>query len=151
MSPLLSALGILQRKTPPPPLAPVPWVGIQVAPVVYKPPGIGIGSLLSSFGDLQAEWQICLPLGPALVAPVSSHGRLFALPSSAPLSAACLNILYSSTRQWGCPFPTWSVLQGTAAHPLSSQFPGLTCLPWLPALVARALSLLLPYLLTINL
>ena len=47
-------------------------MGILVASVVYKPPGIGIRSLLSSFGGLQAEQQIHPPLGPDLVAPVSS-------------------------------------------------------------------------------
>ena len=51
-TPLLSALGGLQTKTPPPLLAPVSQVGILVASVVYKPPGIGIGSLLSLFGGL---------------------------------------------------------------------------------------------------
>ena len=54
MSPLLSALGGPQRKTPPPPLALVPWVGILVASVVYKLPSRGIGSLLLSFGGLPA-------------------------------------------------------------------------------------------------
>ena len=83
MSPLLSTLGGLQRKTPPPLLALVPWAGILVASVVYKPPGIGIGSLLLLFGGLQAEWQIHLPLGPALVAPAGGLSGLFTPPPSA--------------------------------------------------------------------
>ena len=83
MPPFFSALGSLWRKTPPPPLAPVPWVGIPVASVVYKLPSTGTGSLLLSFGGLPAEWQIWPPQGSAFVTPVSSLDRVFALPLSA--------------------------------------------------------------------
>ena len=82
MSPLLSALGSLQRKTPPPSLALVPQAVILAASVVCKPQGIGIGFLLLLFRGLPAEWQMHLPLGPALVALACGLGRLFALPPS---------------------------------------------------------------------
>ena len=126
-------------------------VGILVASAAYKLLRRVTGSLLSSFGGLQAEWQICPPLGSAL----------------ATLSVAMVDCLLSLLLPFLCSVLKYFIQHYQAVGDVLLP-PGLAfekqfhihysiCFSdYLPSwaahpLVARALSFLLPYLFTINL